>query len=1535
MQTILLFMASPRARLSETHKFRIAPNSLGKTRFSAAAPLLWLLALVQISPVSRAAAAVPDPSYYQKKITWQDTLLCSLEALARLDFQDGFTPFESKIFRGGQAAQHLNIPLSGAQEMYLFVTGCPDVKWGVADWAGARLIALDGTITPLSSLKSLKPLLGRHELDLTLRSGLYQKMRLGDRTFDRGVQVQANSVLFVPLHGGHERFETWIGVDAWAGTNGSVRFSVVGARTAARKQLWELLARDFPQGEPRRQMAWEREDRIHEKEWPPGDYASIAKEYARASRRVPALAEKADALALAVSDKAGLGQVRELYYRSRQLDVARAKLKSYGFAALRLAIEDLINTFGQKYPKGREFRERLNRLERAASDALSQNPLSGLPGGAVSAGESVVVLLSELDSLKREALLANPSLDFDRLLVVKRKPIGDPRRSQWEGFGLGEYLGVPRQSSWANGTMPNVDRWTNEISVLSPVRPEGELTTLFRPEGSRLVTDVDLHFMADKLLFSMPDKKKRWQIYELLLEGGGAPSGSIRAGSGDGPFSLTPALSPGEREKPLLPNSEIGAATRDLTLRQLTPGDQPEVHCYDPCYLPNGKILFISTAVLQGVPCNAGVIVGMMYQMDGDGRNIRQICFEQDHDYNPSVMNDGRVLYLRWDYTDTPHVWNRILMTMNPDGTSQMACYGGSSYWPNAVFFPRSIPEHATKIAGIVTGHHEGRVGELTIFDPTKGTQETDGVVQQIPGRGQKVEPRIEDKLTEHSWPKFLHPWPLSENYFLVACKPEPDALWGIYLVDVFDNMVLLKEEENFALLEPVPFRARAVPPIIPDRVKPDREDALVYLEDIYQGPGLKDVPRGTVKSLRLFTYHFGYQTLAGIDHRVGADGPWETKRVLGTVPVEEDGSAWFRIPAKRPISLQPLDAEGKAVALMRSWMTAMPGENLSCVGCHEPSRTVPSARSAIALRRAPSEIAPWRGPTRGFSFAREVQPVLNKFCVRCHNGERTPDGREILDLRGDQDAYVVYERGKIDGHVIRGVSKKQLLGKYGAVFEPSYLALRQFVRVGGLESDLHLLPPKEFHADTSELVQMLQKGHYDVRLDDEAWDRLITWIDLNAPCHGTWSEVARLPGNQRERRIALRKLYGGVVEDCEELPEALTPTLNLTGTETGSGSLAPQASIQRVGNNSAALPLTLGLSPAERETGVGLRDEPNTAANAADGARSSLSQRERAGVRENAIPTNDASRSGAPARLPDWPFNADEARRRQAETSPIARTIDLGNGVRMEFVRIPAGTFLMGDAAGEADERPLSVVRIEQPFWMAKCEVSNEQFSRFDGAHDSRFEHRSSWIFSEEYLGWPLNRPRQPVVRVSWNEAMAFCDWLSKQLGERATLPTEAQWEYACRAGTSTPLFYGDLSTDFSRFANVADANLRRLADEGWRPKAPDLVPRDSRFDDGALVTTDVSHYLPNAWGLHDMHGNAAEWTRTTYRRYPYDPGDGRDRISSEGRKVVRGGSWRDRPKLCRSAFRVSYPAYQKVYNVGFRMIIEADRETVRAARK
>jgi formylglycine-generating enzyme required for sulfatase activity len=1079
------------------------------------------------------------------------------------------------------------------------------------------------------------------------------------------------------------------------------------------------------------------------------------------------------------------------------------KLDGVNVVSLRRAIQDLMKTFPVKYTNGRDYLRALDGYEKR---------LSGIKAALRQKDRNALREAEEIVTFQRQALLSNPLLNFDRLLLIKRKPLDDPRRARGDkenDKGLGRFLGLPQQSSWQLHTMPDTNGWDNEICVLSPIGPEGKMITLLRPSNGRLINEMDLYFDADRLMFSMPDHRKLWQVFEIRIDG--------------------------------------------TDLRQISPHDQPDVHNFDSCYLPNEKIAFISTAPFQGVPCNASVNVGMTYLMDADGKNVRQICYEQDHNFCPTVMNDGRILYLRWEYTDIPHVWARFLFTMNPDGTSQREFYGSGGYWPNAIFFARPIPNHPTKVVGIVTGHHVGRVGELVVFDPALGRTSTEGVVQRIPGYGQKIQPIIEDKLTLDSWPKFLHPWPLSEKYFLVSCKPQPNDLWGIYLVDIFDNIVLVKEVEDYALLEPIPLRKIWRPPVIVDRVDLRRKDALVYLEDIYSGPGLKGVPHGSIEKLRLFTYQFAYHKIAGINHRVGTDGPWEPKRVLGTVPVEEDGSAFFRVPANMPISIQPLDKQGRALQLMRSWMTAMPGENVSCVGCHEKQNSVPLNKLTIASRKKPAEINPWYGPVRGFSFEREVQPVLDKYCVSCHHNR---NGGIEPDLRRDQGRFFVYKNGRPKAEIVSNVPQKELVKKFGGVFPPSYIALRSLVRVGGLESDLRPLAPGEFFARTSELVQMLEKDHYGIRLDNEAWERIYTWIDLNAPCHGTWCEVVGVDKTRDDhhRRLVLRRIYGGDTTDPESYPSADTKTIK------------PSHPIQE---------------PQEISTSTAFQG---------------------------------------------WPFDAQTARARQVDTEQRHRSIDVGNGVILDLIYIPAGQFLIGSLHGEADERPLTRVKINNPFWMGQFEITNEQYAQFDPHHDSKYEHKGSWMFNEWDLGWPLNQPKQPVVRVSWDEAVAFCRWLSGNIREKVTLPTEAQWEWACRAGTDTPLSFGGLDTDFSEYGNMADLTMRDLAFDARDQFPPDLVPRDNRFDDGFLVTAEVGSYRPNRWGLHDVHGNVWEWTRSRYEPYPYTSDDGRNEMDTTGRKVARGGSWYDRPKRCRSAFRLDYPSWQKVYNVGFRIVIEID---------
>lgn len=1032
------------------------------------------------------------------------------------------------------------------------------------------------------------------------------------------------------------------------------------------------------------------------------------------------------------------------------------ELRAVDVRALRLAVEDLIATFGPRYAKGREYLERIARFERDVT-GLEWTAARGEPVAA----ERVAGMVESFRALRQEALLGNPLLDFDRLLVVRRatshKNLGLPQN--WQG----------------NCALPKTG-YDNAIMVLSPVRPDGALRTVYQPEKDVFVGDVDLHFDAERMLFSMPGTHGRWQVWEVNVDGSG--------------------------------------------LRQVTPGEEPDVDNYDACYLPDERIIFASTRCFQGVPCvGGGNTVANLCLMNPDGSGIRQLTFDQDHNWCPTVLNDGRVLYSRWEYSDTPHYFTRLLFHMNPDGTGQMVYYGSNSHWPNSTFYARPIPNHPTKVVGVISGHHGvPRMGELVVFDPAKGRYQADGAVQRIPGHEAKVAPVITDRLVEGSWPKFLHPYPLSDKYFLVSMKPATDSNWGIYLVDVFDNMTLVREEPNCALFEPVPLRSTPRPPAVPDKVDLDSREATVYLNDIYFGEGLKGVPRGTVKRLRLYEFHYGYPGMGGHIH-IGIDGPWDARRILGTVPVEPDGSAAFRIPANTPIAVQPLDEQGRAVQVMRSWLTAMPGEVLSCVGCHESQNASPPARRSLAMLRKPSAIEPWYGPPRPFSFQREVQPVLDKYCVGCHDG-REPGRPNFVAERPSP-----FRR-----------------------FTASYCELHPFVRRPGPESDYALQRPMEFHASTSELVQMLEKGHHGVRLDAEAWDRLVTWIDLNVPDHGTWGEHRGAPVAIAERRLAMRTRYANRPEDPEQYPSP----------------------------------------PPEKPAFV--------------------------------PPTAEPERPAVEPRASGWPFDAAEAaRRQQAAGLPVEWSIELADGVKLDLVLVPTGELVVGANDGQADEYPPARVRIDRPFYLGKYEVTNAQYAVFDPSHDSAYISRFNKDHSNR--GEPVNRPDQPVVRVSWNQAMAFCQWLSRAVGRPCTLPTEAQWEYACRAGTTTPMYYGQVSDDFGRWANLADARLNELAIRD----SPKWIPCVASVNDGATATQSVGRYAPNAFGFYDMHGNAAEWVRTLYRPYPYDPGDGREEVRAGGDRVVRGGSFYDRPARARSAQRRHYPPWQQVFDVGFRVMIEA----------
>ena len=1082
-------------------------------------------------------------------------------------------------------------------------------------------------------------------------------------------------------------------------------------------------------------------------------------------------------------------------------------------AALHLAIEDLMATFGPRYSRGAELLKRLQVLAPQLHEAERDN-----------------LVTSNFVALQRAALLANPLLDCDKLVLLKR---GFPKPAAARSV-MGGALGVGTLNAHTSDDLPRQGHWDDELTVLSNLRGEPKFSTLYHPTNLESLIDPVLHFDADRILFAKRSvKETHWRLWEIGVHGQG--------------------------------------------LRQVTPDDGNDVGHFDPCYLPDGRIIFASTAVYQGLPCEFGAqAMTCLYLLDPRVGSVRQLTFEQDSDWCPTVLPNGRVLYQRWEYTDQSHSNSRILFHMNPDGTDQRELRGSGSWFPGSFFYAKAIPGESHRIIGVAGGHHgTPRSGRLLILDPSQGRRDGEGIVQEIPGRGKIVEPIVRDRLVDGVWPQFLMPWPLSAKYHLVAAKLTPNSLWGIYLADVFDNLTLIKEVEGAALLWPIALQKTERPPVIPDRVNLASDESTVFITDIYQGPGLQGVPRGAVKKLRVIEYYFSRRGFGGLYGTLGLDGPWDVKRILGTVPVEADGSVHFKIPANSPLSLQPLDEKGQALQLMRSWFVGMPGEAISCAGCHEPQNEVSLNRPALASRRAPSPIEPWHGPARGFSFVREVQPVLDKYCVSCHDVTKPHQPR----FKG--------------GQLLTDWSS-QLAGRWdgGGSFTESYFQLQRYVRRNGIEGDRRMLTPLEFHFSTTELGQLLGQGHQGVQLDAEAWERLAAWADLNAPFYGTWGEIPQF----RQDQSGGEKL-ANVNRRAEELRRKYVPS-------------GPHPDYELVPETKP-----FDTPPVARSEILDLKSQM--------------------------------------LRCDGWPFGAAAAAAKQRTTAPAgktARALDLGDGVKLELVFVPGGKFIMGssdaalhepssrgrqsapsNAVQPRDQRRLTSAATEalvevKPFWMAKLETANRQFRQFRPEHDSRTEDRHGYQFGR--LAYDVNQADQPAVRVSWDEATAFCQWLSQKTGLRVSLPTEAQWEWACRAGSDTAFWFGGLDADYSPFANLGDQTLAEFAADtsldnysAARPmEAPnrydDWIPRDDRFNDGGFVAEPVGKYKPNPWGLHDLHGNAAEWTRSAAGEH----------------KVVRGGSWYDRPQRATASFRLSYPPWQRVFNVGFRLVAEGALESASA---
>jgi hypothetical protein len=573
----------------------------------------------------------------------------------------------------------------------------------------------------------------------------------------------------------------------------------------------------------------------------------------------------------------------------------------------------------------------------------------------------------------------------------------------------------------------------------------------------------------------------------------------------------------------------------DRQVRQLTDG--LGLADYEGVYLPDGRILFNSTRCFQAVDC-WWTEVSNLFRCDPDGSQIQRLTFDQVHTNFPTVTEDGRVFYTRWEYNDRGQIYVQLLMEMNPDGTGQREFYGGNSWFPTTILHARSIPG-TQKVLAIASGHHTKQTGKLILIDPARGRQENQGVQLVAPIR---PTPAVRVDRYGQEGEQFQYPYPLTERECLVTYHPigwRWSTAWGprfgIYWMDLDGRRELLVWDKQLPCNQPIPVRQRRGH-VRPSEVDWSSQEAICYVQDVYAGPGLAGVPRGTIHRLRVVALE--YRALAiGANRNQGpggaamistpiaiGNGAWDVKVILGDATVEPDGSAMFRVPARRPIYFQLLDAEGRMVQSMRSWTTLQPGEKAGCVGCHEHKNSAPLAHRPLplALRRAPEQLRPFFGPPRGFSFPDLIQPILDAKCTACHDGNKQSDltGREVPDpaaKRRWSRSYLQLTHSRLDPP------------EHGWTGNPDHPVLNWI----SAQSAPPMLAPYSAGSARSRLFGMLLRGegnHPVVPLAPEEREKLAAWIDLGVPFCGDyrqanlWSEAEK---EKYEQYLAGRRRYG------------------------------------------------------------------------------------------------------------------------------------------------------------------------------------------------------------------------------------------------------------------------------------------------------------------------------------------------------------------------------------------------------------------------
>ena len=534
----------------------------------------------------------------------------------------------------------------------------------------------------------------------------------------------------------------------------------------------------------------------------------------------------------------------------------------------------------------------------------------------------------------------------------------------------------------------------------------------------------------------------------------------------------------------------------------------------EPIYLPDENILFNSTRCGTSVDCWT-VEVSNLFVCDREGRYMRQVGFDQVHTSNPTLLDDGRVVYTRWEYNDRGQVFMQPLCQMNPDGTGQADYYGGNSFFPTTLTHTRQIPG-TRKVMATILGHHTPQHGKLCVVDPEAGRDENEGVMLLAPyHKPEAVHVDAYGQFTD----QFQHPYPLNENEFLISYTPlgyyvGHPMKFGIYWMTPSGERELLVSDPDISCNQPELLAPRERPFRRVDNVDYTKEEGVYYMQNVYAGNGVEGVPAGTIKKLRIVEPVFRAASVGaafGFDKGGGGhaftpvgvgNASWDVKRVLGTVDVEPDGSAFFKVPCRTPLYFQALDENNRVVQTMRSWSTLQPGETQSCVGCHEHKNTVPLASHPVsmAMNTGIQPIVPEGIGDRNFSYIKEVQPIWDAHCISCHDGVKSK-----LSLKGE--LKVIDEQTKrkySDSYLNLTHARKATDGN------DSWQGNAQHPEVNWISnlSEPTLLAPYYAGSNTSNLIKRLESGHGGCKLTKAELETIALWIDLCVPLIGDYREA-------------------------------------------------------------------------------------------------------------------------------------------------------------------------------------------------------------------------------------------------------------------------------------------------------------------------------------------------------------------------------------------------------------------------------------------